>query len=197
MKFQIASRKNVFRYSLYPHKEKAILISATDKYSPPAKILQLPNYNGIVATKRVKFDDVALGKPNCITPDDAMEIAEFVKSHDIANYDTIIVHCEVGICRSAGICAAIMNYLGEDYKQIFKSKTFKPNIGCYKLVCEAFGIIQSEKELKELQELNHKVWQSRSKKETTAFALHAIKSTTIPHIIRQTNILITEKFFHD
>jgi hypothetical protein len=180
---------------LCPHNEKAILISATDKYSPPAKILQLPHYNGIVATKRVKFDDVELGKPNCITPNDAKEIADFIKSHDKAQYDVIIVHCEVGICRSAGICAAIMNYMGEDYMQIFKSRTFKPNIGCYKLVCEAFGISQSNEEINKLRTLNHEAWQSRSKKEITAFALHAMKSTTIPHIIRQTNILITEKFF--
>ena len=195
MKYKIASRNDVFRYSLHPHKERALVISATDKYSPPAKILQNPQYNGIMATKRVKFDDVSLGRPNCITKEDAKEIAKFIKRHKDSQYDLLIVNCEVGVCRSAGICAAIMRYMGHDYKQLFASKTFKPNIGCFKLLCEALGVQVSPKELEELRALNKQVWDERTKRESKVFAMHALKSVSAGHIIRQLNMFITEHFF--
>lgn len=193
MNFKIASRKNIQRYSRFPHKEHAIVISTTDKFSPKVKVDCLPDYNGICAVKQLKFNDVSLGIPHSMTIEDAVAITNFVKKYEHCNIDTLIVHCEVGVCRSAGICAAIMRHYGYNYKKLFASKTFKPNIGCFKLVCEAFGTPVSDAEVNQLKELNLRTWENRTTAETLAFGIHAFKSANWPHILRHAKIKWREK----
>lgn len=71
-------------------------------------------------------------------PWDADEIAGFVKT--IANVfliDTLIVHCEAGMSRSAGVAAAIMKWLNNDDTPIFDVPRYRPNMRCYRMTLNA------------------------------------------------------------
>ena len=52
--------------------------------------------------------------------------------------DTIIVHCNAGISRSSGVCAAIMKAMTGDDSLIFENPKYLPNTTCYKVVLEEF-----------------------------------------------------------
>ena len=73
---------------------------------------------------------------NGITKEQAKQIATFVKKH-YGNVEQIIVHCEAGISRSAGVAAAILKYFTNDDSQIFDSYKYRPNTLCYRNVLEA------------------------------------------------------------
>lgn len=65
-----------------------------------------------------------------MTDEDAVKIKDFVlKWKD--EVDTIWVHCDAGISRSAGVAAGIIETLGEDNSYIFDSKVYFPNLLCY------------------------------------------------------------------
>ncbi|MCR5106278.1 MAG: hypothetical protein K6B68_17750 [Eubacterium sp.] len=85
--------------------------------------------------------DVSYKPSQCMQEDsNAKKIVSFVnKWYD--NVDTIIVHCEGGISRSAGVCAAIMRVKeGTDYP-VFRSKSKRPNMTCYLKTLKAFDYI--------------------------------------------------------
>ena len=67
--------------------------------------------------------------------DDAQKVCDFVKAND--NVD-IIVHCDAGISRSAGVAAAIMKYLTGSDMEIFKNGKYQPNMWCYRKVLSKF-----------------------------------------------------------
>lgn len=58
-----------------------------------------------------------------MSDEDAVKIRDFVlKCKD--KVDTIWVHCDAGISRSAGVAAGILEALGEDNSYIFDSKMY-------------------------------------------------------------------------
>ncbi len=69
--------------------------------------------------------------------EDALKIKEFVlKWKD--KVDTIIVHCDAGVSRSAGVAAGILDGLNLDSSPIFDSKLYYPNMLCYRKTLNAF-----------------------------------------------------------
>lgn len=50
----------------------------------------------------------------------------------------LIVHCEAGVSRSAGVCAAIMKWYERSDTMIFNNPYFRPNMHCYRTVLNAF-----------------------------------------------------------
>ena len=94
-----------------------------------------------------QFDDV--DDPDCgMSTEQAENIVAFVRKHENDNVD-IIVSCQYGQSRSAGIAAAIAAYLGQDEMKIFSNSNKMPNMRCYALVCQALGIERSEEEIRE------------------------------------------------
>lgn len=72
-----------------------------------------------------------------MTDEDAVKIKDFVlKWKD--EVDTIWVHCDAGISRSAGVAAGILEALGKDNSYIFDSKMYFPNLLCYRKTLNAF-----------------------------------------------------------
>ena len=66
------------------------------------------------------------------TENDADQILDFVAAHPEA--ELIIVHCDAGVSRSAGIAAALSKVLtGSDVK-IFNSKLYQPNMHIYRTI---------------------------------------------------------------
>lgn len=73
-----------------------------------------------------------------MSDEDAVKIRDFVlKWKD--KIDTLWVHCDAGISRSAGVAAGILEALGEDNSYIFDSKMYFPNLLCYRKTLNAFN----------------------------------------------------------
>ena len=139
MKFYVYSRQKAKRTS-YKIKEPTLIISITD---PLLNINTFAPNSNIVSICRVQFDDVNQEnvRPGevLMTPQDAAKIKEYVMAYK-DKVESIIVHCEVGISRSAGIMAAIQKYMIGDDSAIFNNGTFSPNMHCYNLMLSAFKI---------------------------------------------------------
>ncbi len=81
-------------------------------------------------------DDYAVTR-ELMTDKDAKLITEFAdKYKDIL----LIVHCDEGVSRSAGIAAAILRHYTGDDAQIFDNVfSYNPNMWCHFKVLKAFG----------------------------------------------------------
>lgn len=91
----------------------------------------------LCAVLRLKFDDVQINEPGCISEADARRIAEFINRIKDRT-DRLIVHCEAGVSRSAGVAAAVMKIMNGDDSPIFGSGKYRPNRACYEKVLNAF-----------------------------------------------------------
>jgi protein-tyrosine phosphatase len=132
---EVMSRNKATEFSFEAHNKRiaVISISDTDKESPE---FSDDSKNGIFQRLRLHFDDVEIDDENCITDEQASEISDFVfKVRDEA--DKIVVHCEAGISRSAGVAAAIMKYLNGDDWGVFDNPRYCPNNTCYRKVLNA------------------------------------------------------------
>jgi predicted protein tyrosine phosphatase len=109
------------------------IISITDKDSDKNCFYKAA---WLKAVLELQFDDVEAGGRNCITLTQAMEIACFVKRMR-KNVQRIIVHCEFGQSRSAGIAAAISMYLDGHDSGVFYKRKYNPNRTCYHYVLAA------------------------------------------------------------
>lgn len=133
MKVCVMNRAGAVRYSYSPNLEASAVISISTPYEEYAERIYPSPYNKISAVIRLVFDDVDGGK-DCMTAEDAQKIARFVKLHEDKK---IIVHCDAGVSRSAGIAAAIMKYYNCDDTPIFDSPRYCPNMLCYRLTLNA------------------------------------------------------------
>ena len=66
----------------------------------------------------------------------ANKISDFVKRwwNDV---ETLIVQCDAGISRSAGVAAAISKWATNDDREYFNSGKYVPNRNCYRLTLNA------------------------------------------------------------
>lgn len=157
--FIVMSRRSAEEYSHRAHMENSIIVSISDSYDFFPKFKRMKS-NGIKDILNLSFDDVQLpsgaseryiwkkdegllfdtldNTPYVVISDeDAKKIVSFIKKwYD--KVDTIIVHCNAGISRSSGVCAAIMKAMTGDDSQIFNNPRYLPNTTCYKKVLEEF-----------------------------------------------------------
>jgi len=126
------------------------VISITDPESDPAKIratnlLRLSFYD--ICTTITTLDGKSF---NPMTEADADKIVEFVRDMPKKIFN-IYIHCEAGVSRSAGVAAAISEYLYWDNVRFYEKKI--PNPWCYKLLLDKLhqsGIPRREKNWGEL-----------------------------------------------
>lgn len=132
MRFAIMNRMEARRYTFKEHKDTAAIISISDtwEHSPH---LPMRRENNVKDVLFLHFDDVESG-PNVITENDAEQIIRFVDKIKNQNIDLLIVHCQAGVSRSAGVCAAIKKYMGYDDMDIFENPKYYPNRKCYRTV---------------------------------------------------------------
>ena len=128
MKVLVMNRKDAVRYSYSPQNEDSVVISIGDVESVYHDSIFPSIYNKIRSVLPLKFDDVDGGK-NCITKEDAQMIKSFIERH---KDKLIIVHCDGGVSRSAGIAAALMKYYNGDDTPIFDNPKYYPNMLCYR-----------------------------------------------------------------
>ena len=153
MKFQVMSRQRAKKYS-YEVKHKCAFISITDVFSEENRF---DNNSNIVGVFKVQFDDVERGENNCITEKQGKDILKFVMNIK-DKVDEVIVHCEAGVSRSAGVCAALMKIINGNDFEIFDNPRFCPNMTCYRTILNAFFDSVDEQEINEKEQHNLKIW---------------------------------------
>jgi len=136
MNIRILSRTKAVKLSYTDFTNDKVIISIKDPWAEKAhfnsgnssikEVLYLSFYDISEETKDI------FGGYSSMSPDDALKIAHFINKWK-DKVDTIWVHCEVGVSRSAGIAMAIMEYLNMDLTPIFENPTYSPNMLCYEL----------------------------------------------------------------
>lgn len=147
MIFSIMSRQEAKRYSYLPYGLKTIFISITDVNEPDNNLKT--DWTNCLGILRLKFEDVDFGWDDCITPEQGSQIVDFVNSHPEA--EQIVVHCEAGVSRSAGVCAALKYAMTGNDMDIFRNGRYCPNMACYRTVLDAcerkgFGLFKPPEE---------------------------------------------------
>ena len=97
------SRKEAHEFTKTNPRMKTAIISITGMDGERNEFIPQPSILDILW---LKFDDVGPDDPHCIKPEDTRQIAEFVYRH-ANDVEQILVHCEAGVSRSAGVGAAI------------------------------------------------------------------------------------------
>ena len=108
-----------------------IVISITDNDLPDCNIPDRIDCQGILRLKSSDWNrnDVEIDKEyQFFTKTMATAVLEFINTH-IDNIKSIIVHCEAGVSRSAGLAAALSKLLNNDDRFFFEY--FSPNILVY------------------------------------------------------------------
>lgn len=124
-----------------------IIISIRSTGDTPPKKLFLHSNPQIKSFITLAFDDVTTYHANYypITEQQAVKIAKFVMRHK-DSVEQIIVHCDAGISRSAGVAAAIAKYLNGSDDDFFVRSPYTPNMTCYHKVLFALYIVETEAE---------------------------------------------------
>jgi len=112
-----------------------LVISITDPKQPEAKIPKNENIRGIL---RVQFDDIdkEINGYKQIDSYQADQIASFIK-HGIRFVDFIVVHCEAGISRSAGVSMAITDWMIANDMEVREKEYPCANRLVYRMVYES------------------------------------------------------------
>lgn len=131
---QVMSCSECVRYCHQKHDNPTIIISIRNPYDEFTKYPFVSDYNNVKTILPMYFADVTDGE-DAMNEDMGEAIKNFVTRHP--NED-IIVHCEMGISRSAGVAAALMKWFNGDDMSIFKSYKYRPNMTCYRMVINAF-----------------------------------------------------------
>ena len=141
MIFQVMSRKYAVKYA-YKIDVPTIIISINDMESVPPHFVRK---NNIVDVLTLFFEDVDYPGKDAITIEDANKIIHFVNQYK-DKVEQIIVHCEAGVSRSAGVCAALIKIFDGDDNVIFDNGQYCPNMTCYRTVLqEYYGKIDEDK----------------------------------------------------
>lgn len=141
-KYKIMSRKTCENYCSQKHNNKSIIISIKSTWDNTNTNVYCNNKNNVLAICKLSFDDIEKedGSKGCMSIEQGKIIAKFINKW-IDNIDTIIVHCDGGISRSAGVCAAIMRVTAGDDYIIFHNKNKAPNMTCYLYTLKGFNYI--------------------------------------------------------
>jgi len=147
-KIYIMSKNDVESFT-FQRNRKYLIISISGYYEPLANFSISVLYNDDITIKFFLFDDVDKetkfydlenNQYHYLIPmrkDQANDIANLIKKY-YNQMDYVIVHCNAGISRSAGVVGAICKYLWNDDSEVFNDKWFKPNMRVYNLLLRNF-----------------------------------------------------------
>ncbi len=132
MEFKILSRSKAKQFSYKFIPQSYVIISITDVDAQNVAFMRSDNLKDVL---RLRFDDTEEDTLSAIMPRDAAKIVDFVLAwKDKA--DMIVVHCEMGVSRSAGVAAALMLWLNGSNDDVFGDINYSPNMRCYNTVLQ-------------------------------------------------------------
>ena len=139
MQVRVMGRKEAFVYCSLPHEKPAVMISVSDPHMVYDYTPFVSDTNGVKAILPLCFADADEPGPDIygfeteeadlMSFDHAQKIVQLLKDNPQTD---IIVHCDAGISRSAGIAAAILKYFTGSDEQIFRDTYYCPNTWCYR-----------------------------------------------------------------
>ena len=131
------NRKEAIEFCKHPHLAQFAMISIGtphEDYKEEPICSATNNVVGICCVNFFDLDNTYPIKEGLMKYKDAKKIAEFVSQ----NKDKIIiVHCDAGQSRSAGIAAAISRYYNNYDSEYFDNPRYTPNMLCYRLMMNA------------------------------------------------------------
>ena len=137
MKIFVMNRNDAIEFCKHPHFAQFAMISISSPYEDYKEAPFCSATNNVVDICSVRFldlDNTYPIKKDLMQFSDADKIAEFVSQ----NRDkVIIVHCDAGQSRSAGVAAAISRYYNGCDFEYFDHPCYTPNMFCYRLMMEA------------------------------------------------------------
>lgn len=141
-KYKIMSRNTCEKYCTQKHNTTSVIISIKSSWDTIPPNLSITDKNKVKAILSLSFDDINIeDDPRfCMKDTDGKKVADFVNKY-YNEVDRIIVHCDGGISRSAGVCAAIMRVKEGDDFPVFDKQSKHPNMTCYLKTLKGFGYI--------------------------------------------------------
>lgn len=140
MYVEVMSRRDFERYAKEPHRLTTAVISISS-YGGIIPNAECNKTNKIINIGHWFFNDTD-GRNEMdhgMNALQANEIVQFIRMME-GSIDKIIVHCDAGQSRSAGVAAAILKYYTGSDMVIFNNRKYTPNMRCYTLMLNAlFG----------------------------------------------------------
>lgn len=144
-KYKIFSRKKCEEYCTKKHNKTSLIISIKSNCDDNMPQVFISDQNKVLAILSLSFDDVEKedaidDREICMSFEDGDKVANFIAQwYD--KVEDIIVHCDGGVSRSAGVAAAIMRVKEGDDWPIFDSSVKHPNMTCYLRTLKGFHYI--------------------------------------------------------
>lgn len=130
---EVMNKAQVENYGLNSHTHDSVVISISSRGCNTAFIV--PNsINQIKEVLKLQFNDTDSPEKvfGGIGRAEVKAISDFVKKYEDSDKKVkLIINCEAGQSRSAGVAAAIMKYLYNDDTPIFNNSKYTPNMLCY------------------------------------------------------------------
>lgn len=144
-RYKVFRRSKCEEYCKQKHSKYSIIISIKSSWDREMPNVFCDDNNKVKAILSLSFDDVTRedDKRFCMKPEDGVKIADFVNEW-YNKVDRIIVHCDGGVSRSAGVCAAIMRVKEGDDWPIFDNRNKHPNMTCYLRTLKGFNYDENQ-----------------------------------------------------
>lgn len=144
-KYKVICRSTCERYCKQNHNKTSIIISIKSSWDNVIPDVFCDEKNKVKAILSLSFDDVekedSINEQEfCMSFEDGKKVADFINKW-YNKVDMIIVHCDGGVSRSAGVCAAIMRVKEGDDWPIFDNRNKHPNMTCYLRTLKGFKYI--------------------------------------------------------
>lgn len=144
MKVSVISRTKAIAYCHQKHANPVVMISISDpNMRYPSAPFTSPD-NMIASILRLSFADAdspgvdVYGRQATVSDlmqrEDGLKIKALLDKYPAAD---VIVHCDAGISRSAGVAAGILKAQTGSDSQIFDSPMHRPNMHCYMTTLQA------------------------------------------------------------
>lgn len=136
MKIIVMNREEVLDFCKHPHLAQFAIVSIGTPHEDYEEkpFCSTNNVVGICCVNFFDLDNTYPIKEGLMEYKDAKKIVDFVSKY---KDKIIIVHCDAGQSRSAGVAAALSKYYNNDDSEYFNNPRFTPNMWCYKLILNA------------------------------------------------------------
>ena len=144
MKVTVLSRRNAMAYCYQSHVSPSVMISISDPNMRYDTAPFCSSDNKVKKILRLSFADADrpgvdvygrnASETDLMSREDAMKVRRLLESYPGLD---VIVHCDAGISRSAGVAAGILKAKTGDDSQVFDDPGFCPNRHCYRVTLQA------------------------------------------------------------